>query len=346
MLEINTIQDFDNLNSHHRSAILKELKTKIRLEDWLRGQNNARNKRKRLRLANPKARAVEYVIEGTDKEVTARDGSDIHPSQITKCLKKIWMDCMDVEMDVPVYARDDNGRLVYADKGDPEPVITEYRRDRVPYYLLAEEYIEPRLQMIFDMGHAWHDVIQGYGKRGAWGPKKNYHEEVAIDPDASGVDGDIINSMAELYWIKGAVDAVISPYYLEVPGMGKVAIRVIHEYKTINSNGYSKLTKPKPDHMWQASIYSAVLDIPIVVYIYTNKDNCQMADFPVAFDHGLWQTIEAKIRKVQHLVNTNSVPDWSETSAVKNPRECAGCGYLKLCQPPQPEVAKLSARRR
>ena len=111
-------------------------------------------------------------------------------------------------------------------------------------------------------------------------------------------------------------------------------IRVIHEYKTINSNNYSKLTKPKSEHRWQATIYSAVFDAPIVVFLYVNKDNCQLADFTIPFDGGLWKEICDKIGVVQHYLGADRMPAWEHTSAVRNPSECSECPYRKVCKPP------------
>jgi hypothetical protein len=335
MLEINTIADFDALSGPHRSAILKELKTKIRLEDWHRAQNKKRARRSRLKQV--------ITIPRDPIVIRPRDGTDIHPSSVTRCLKRIWMDCTSIEMDIE--------EIAYDERGDPrtDPLngnpITEIKRRMVPYSDLVEENIDPRLQMIFDTGSAWHKVMQGYGHKGAWGPRKNYSDEVEIDPDAKDENGEIINPLAEKFWVKGACDGVVAPYFVTVPGLGKVAIRVIHEYKTINSNGYKNLSKPKSDHMWQATVYAKMLDIPVAIYLYTNKDNQQTADFPVAFDHHLWAKIEEKIVRVQWYVENNQCPPWEETAAVLNARECTECGHFKLCSPPQQSVKKLTARR-
>lgn len=335
MLEIRTIADFDALSPHHKSAILKELKTKIRLEDWHRANNKKRARRARLKHV--------ITIPRDPIVIRPRDGTDIHPSSVTRCIKRIWLDCTSVEMDIE--------EIVYDERGDPriDPTngnpVTEIKRRMVPYSELTEENIDPRLQMIFDTGSAWHGVMQGYGHKGAWGPRKHYSDEVPIDPDERNEEGEIINAMAEKYWIKGAVDGVIDPYLMTVPGIGDVAIRVIHEYKTINSNGYKNLSQPKSDHKWQATVYSKMLDIPIVIYMYTNKDNQQMADFPVAFDHHLWAKIEEKILRVQWYVENNTPPPWEETDAVLNPRACGDCGHNRNCNPPQPK-AKSGIRRR
>lgn len=309
MLEINTIDQFLALPTSVREEIQKAIKAKDRLDNFLRSQNK--------RVGQVKA-AIEPHWEECKKckpygqpgwvwvEEHVRDDSDIHPSQIDKCLKFLWMSCMG-----------------YANQ--------------------LEEFIEPRLQQLFDLGSAWHLVMQNYGKRGAWSHPDLFHPEAPIDPDAVTHDGTPVHQVASQFWIKGHVDAVIDRYEIDnVPGVGPVAIRLVHEYKTINSNGYSKLTRPLPKHKKQATIYSAVFNIPIVVYFYTNKDDNKMADFPVPFDHTIWNEAVDKVVKVQNYVNTNQVPPWEETSAVQNQAECMECGFRKLCQPPLKKLGRSS----
>jgi CRISPR/Cas system-associated exonuclease Cas4 (RecB family) len=226
-----------------------------------------------------------------------RDGRDVHPSQIHKCLKVLYYAC-------------------------------------AGYAGYAEEKVDPRLRMIFDLGSGWHEVMQRYGKRGAWNDPKHYFPETKIDPDALTFDGKPVLPLAERYWIRGSADALLEQYLITVPGIGDASIRLVHEYKTINSNQYSKLTRPKPEHKYQATMYSAVFNVPIVVYMYTNKDNCQMADFPVAFDNGIWNEITQKIDRVQYFVENEIVPPWEETSATLQPSECHECGFLRICSPP------------
>lgn len=307
MLEINTIAEFLNLPTNIRDEIQKAIRGKDRLDNFLKSQN------KRVGQERPKVephwaeckRCKPFGAPGyVWVEEHERDNSDIHPSQIDKCVKA----------------------LVYACSG---------------YANHLEEFIEPRLQQLFDLGSAWHLVMQGYGKRGAWGNPDVYHPEATIDPDAMAHDGTPIHQLATQYWIKGHVDAVIGRYEIDnVPGVGSVAIRLVHEYKTINSNGYSKLTRPKPEHKKQATIYAAVFDIPIVVYFYTNKDDNKMADFPVPFDHTIWNEVVSKIQATQYYVNNEITPPWEVTSAVKNPAECEGCGFRKLCQPPLKQMGR------
>lgn len=311
MLEILTINDFQILTPPQQSAILKEMKTKTRLDSYLQGLNKKKKK-------NIGSRAPFWVschhCKGSGRpgeiKIIPRDNTDIHPSSIIRCIKKLWFDCSTY------------------DWVDPQTGVVSQKS----WADLGVDNVHPRLRRIFDFGSAWHEVIQGYGSRGAFGPKKNYLPELKIDPDNG------YCNRAEALWIKGAVDAVLDPYVLEVPGMGTVAIRIIHEYKTINSRGYGLLKKPKTDHVWQAAIYSYVLDIPIVVYIYLNKDNQQMSEFALPFNQPLWTTIEEKIEYVQELVETKQSPPWEKTSAVLTPSECTECPYLQYCQPPQQAV--------
>jgi CRISPR/Cas system-associated exonuclease Cas4 (RecB family) len=303
MLEINTIAEFFALPTNVREEIQKAIRTKDRLEDFLRSQN------KRIGSEVDDAPHWEQCPRCKDNpgwilKGRARNDSDIHPSQINKCIKFLYYSCAGYE-------------------------------DRL------EEFIEPRLQMIFDLGHAWHNTVQKYGKRGAWSKPEDYHPEMSIDPNAVTHDGKPVLPIATQYWIRGHVDALIDKYIIDnVPGVGPVSIRLIHEYKTINSGQYSKLTRPKPEHKFQATIYAAVFDVPIVVYLYTSKDDCKTIDYPVPFDHTIWNDVVSKIQNVQHFINNDQEPPWELTSATKDPAECEKCGFRSTCSPPLKQIRK------
>ena len=311
MLKLHSIQAFQEMPANLQGEVQKALKTKARLDNYLLSLN-----KKDGGAVNPSQKAhwepckkcSTWGHPGWAWYEERRDSSDIHPSQINKCLKTLWYPC--------------NG---YADK--------------------LEEFIDPRLRLIFDIGHAWHDTVQRYGRHGAWCDPAHYHPESKIDPNTVDKDGNPLLHVAHKYWIRGSADALIDQYLCpNVPGLGDVSVKLVHEYKTINSNGYSKLTRPKPEHKFQATIYSACFDAPIVVYLYTNKDNCQTADFPVPFDYTIWKEITSKIEKVQYYTNANQEPPWEETSAIHNQQECMECGYRKICAPPMVHSAN-SARR-
>jgi len=309
MLELHTIQSFQALPPSLQGEVQKALRTKDRLDEHLRSLNKKAGetvKPSHEAHWEPCKKCSQWGQPGWVWHEQERDDSDIHPSQINKCLKMIWYSC--------------NG---YVDQ--------------------LEEFVDPRLRLIFDIGHAWHDTVQRYGRRGAWCDPAHYHPESRIDPDAV-KDGNPLLPVAHRYWIRGSADALIDQYICRnVPGLGDVSVKLVHEYKTINSNGYSKLTRPKPEHKFQATIYSACFDAPIVVYLYTNKDNCQTADFPVAFDNTIWNEVTQKIDKVQYFTNAGQEPPWEETSATQNQQECMECGYRRICAPPM--LKSTSSRR-
>ena len=295
MLEIMTIGDFMALPVPQREEIQKALRVRDRLDKWLDGLNTRR----------PTSLQAEWRrCRSCDPEHPGwllwqpRNDSDIHPSQIHKCAKKLWYDCAGCSSQM-------------------------------------EDNIEPRLRRIFDLGHAWHHTVQGYGRAGAWGEKEHYHDEVEIDPGTPDIPNPALPTAARL-WIRGSVDAVIDRYILpDVPTLGDVAVRMVHEYKTINSAAYSNLKRPKPEHKWQAMIYSGVFDIPLVCFLYLNKDTAAQIDYPVPFDPALWQKIEEKVGTVQYYIGRDEMPPWELTSAVLNSYECKDCAYKKICNPPR-----------
>lgn len=294
MLEIMTIRDFYSLHQQQREEIQKALRVRDRLDKWL----DERVNKKRPPLLQAEWKSCRVCDPQNPGWILhePRNNSDIHPSQVCKCLKKLWYDCSG-------YAQE------------------------------AEESIEPRLQRIFDLGHAWHHTVQSYGRAGAWGPKEFYRDEVTIDPGPPGSPNTALPVAANL-WIRGSADAVIDRYVIpNVPQLGDVAVRMVHEYKTINSSGYTNLKKPKTEHKWQAMIYSAVFDVPLVVFLYLNKDTSAQIDYPLPFDFSLWQQIEQKLNAVKYYTEEGIMPPWEYTSAVNEPMECKQCGYFKLCRP-------------
>ncbi len=300
MLVIRTIADFRSLSQPHQVEIQQALRTKERLEEWLVGLNRKRPP------APPSMHPGWLRCKGCMDSpgwvpLRERNNADIHPSQVNACVKAIW----------------------YACSGFTDPKSGEL----VPYANFLEKNIPAKLRMIFDLGHAWHHTVQGYGESGAWGDC-GYKAEIEIDPD------DDKQPIAQRYWIRGSLDAELDHYIVTTPSLGQVSIRVIHEYKTISSGGYTKLTKPKPEHKWQAMMYAAVRDVPLLVFLYINKDNSQLADYVIPFDDMLWQEIALKIDTVQYWADQGQPPPWELTSAVKDKAECRECGFRKICNPP------------
>jgi hypothetical protein len=296
MIRIQTISEFEALSQIQQNALVKAVDTGTRLRSWL------------ARGAVPTV-PVDYTpcphCNGTGaypKEEEARDDRDIHPSSITQCIKTLWYACAG---------------------------YTEHKKPKV----------DAKLRLIFDLGTAFHKWIQWrYGKRGAWCHPDNYYPEVEIDPDLTTVTGEPYYPIAARYRIRGSGDGAITDYALPpIPELGglseEVFVRLLHEYKTINEDGYKSLTRPMDSHLQQKTPYEAALDIPITSIIYFSKNSGVFTDFTIPFHRPTWEKLAERCDKVLEYARQGTPPPWSETAAELKPYDCRTCGYFDLCQP-------------
>ena len=173
---------------------------------------------------------------------------------------------------------------------------------------------EARELLIFDLGTATHDMLQGFGMKGAWG--EYYKPEVSI--------GD--TPIAQELGIEGHADADNIIIIEEIAGWPIFEVGIVHEYKSINDNGFESLkNKPKPQHKQQATVYSACLNRPVVVYLYMNKNNSNIADFPVVFEPQLWEVMRQKAVTVREAMKTQTPPP------ADVGYHCNQCGYVYSC---------------
>lgn len=248
--------------------------------------------------------------------------------RLNKFLKAKWKTFKDVTQDAtkdwaPCSACETKGWV------PTEPRLPGIHPSQLPHPCLLKMYnemigvegkdkLDTRTMLIFDLGHGIHDMLQGYGKRGAWGPV--YSKEATLSQD--------LQELSEELMIEGHADAENILTIDDIPDSPFVyEVGLIHEYKSINQNGFEKLTKPKPEHKTQAMVYSACLNRPIVVYLYFNKNDSNIVDFPVAFDPVLWTTIEAKARILKdHFLKKMPPP---ATTGF----HCNQCPYAFTCKP-------------
>lgn len=190
--------------------------------------------------------------------------------------------------------------------------------------IAGQRKVDSRLQLIFDLGHAVHHMFQAYGANGAWGP--DYVAEAPINEDTC--------ELAEELMVEGHADAD-TVLLVDIPD-SPVAyeVGIVHEYKTINSKNFAKLTRPKPEHQMQALIYSACLNRPVVVYLYMSKDDSNLMDFPVEFKPEVWATVGGKIRMMVDLYRRGVAPK-GETGY-----HCLECPYVHTCFDYREEMLK------
>lgn len=309
MLEINTISDFYLLSPEQRGDICRNIKTVDRLKIYLQSLNNQPIKEKDPSwIPCKKCEKRGWIL---DEKEERRNDADIHASQIHRCIKNIWFSC-------------------------------------TPYVFERKSNVDSKGRMIFDHGHMLHHMLQGYGKKGAWGDPKFYQDEVKIYPSYSEAKENGAHELPEAvkYHVRSSVDAILWRYIVpDIRGIGDVSVRLIHEYKSISPGkptkdgglygGYASLKGPKPEHKQQASIYMQCFNVPITVFLYYDKGGDQIAEFPVPYDQLTWNIVRGKIKKVLDYVERNEMPPWEVTDAVLNPIECTRCEYFDICKPPK-----------
>lgn len=181
----------------------------------------------------------------------------------------------------------------------------------------SQEKIEARLRLIFDLGHAVHHMFQTYGLNGAWG--KKYKHEVEIS--------ERFQPLAAALMIEGHADADNILVIDDIPDAPIYELGLVHEYKSINDANFKKLASPKPNHKQQAMLYAAALNRPVVVYLYLNKNDSNLSDFPVQFEPTLWANLEAKAQRLKGYYDRREPPP------ADVGYHCKDCGYAFGCEP-------------
>lgn len=152
-------------------------------------------------------------------------------------------------------------------------------------------------QVIFDMGHSLHGMIQDHFKK-----YEGFEEEVTCEfPDLH---------------IYGHVDGVFweEDWVLEI--------------KTVGESVYRTLVQPKIEHVWQIHCYMFCLDIPRTQLFYINRANGSIRLFKVEFSNKIWEEITSVIGYIEDCVEKQEPPP-QEISKWK----CGGCKFYHECKP-------------
>jgi len=207
---------------------------------------------------------------------------------------------------------------------------------RLLYYDLVGEESEgawePRMRALLDTGSAVHAQLQAYLEQVA--EQSNGTERFCPEAVVSPEDGGIADQMD----LSGHTDGI---YEVTVPGL---SLRFGIEIKTINDAGYKKTSSPHPEHITQGTIYQRCLDLPVMVFVYYNKNDSSMAEYAHVFDPAIWSAIEKKLSFVQERAIMGDPPE------RENGWHCSNCKYRKVCAPPRrtkgPDARVTSAFRK
>lgn len=268
---VHTIEQWQELTPATQMNILRSIRLKKRLTDWIAEQNS---KPKQL-----EHKVVSCSDCGGSGQITKHARlPGIHASQIgNSCLLKLYKDMEGAE---------------------------------------ARKVVDPQLQLIFDLGHSVHRMLQNYGLRGAWGP--HYNPECRISED--------VQERAHQYFLESSADADTILFIDDADPVYNYEVGIIHEYKTINNAGFKTLTSPVPKHKQQATIYQFALNRPITAFLYLNKDNCSVKDFVVGWDPQLWAVTQQKLSTLNRLYEANIVPPGAPGY------HCQDCEYSFNCE--------------
>lgn len=173
----------------------------------------------------------------------------------------------------------------------------------------------------FELGHAVHSMVQAQFREMAGIPahRIRFVDEVKIHPDKQrlAADFDIHSSTDGVFDL---LDEWMEPEY-----------RSILEIKTKSKDEYKKLREPEPEHVEQAHVYMACLDVPYTWFFYWDKDTHMYTHptdvFLITFDQQLWDNIEDRMMHAYGYMREGSFP----------PREdgyhCEICAWSNTCQP-------------
>lgn len=179
----------------------------------------------------------------------------------------------------------------------------------------------PRLQLTFDLGHAIHDVVQGYfwdlgmlkGSYQCLKCDKIYHDLVAPTSCPSGkktherkhMRYKEVKATNEEYMINGRCDGI-----LVIDGEEHIVdVKSISNRTPKNSDKqwcFEDLAHrgPKPDHVVQLTLYMWMLGIERGHLLYVAKNEPQIRSFAIPYDHSIIAPFLEEIASLISVANS------------------------------------------
>lgn len=147
-----------------------------------------------------------------------------------------------------------------------------------------------------------------------------FEEEVPVGPAHQ--------ELAKYWNLRSHADGVFT---FRKKDTGLVILRVGLEIKSEAMDGYDKLKEPKSEHVRQGHVYMAALDLPLMWFMYMNKNNQNNTDskapWLVTWQPKVWEEVEARFRTIHDHASANNIPERSEGIW------CQFCPWAYHCQP-------------
>ena len=161
-----------------------------------------------------------------------------------------------------------------------------------------ESRIPSDLRMLFDMGHALHDMLQEKLEK-EFG---TFESEVFISNDDLKIVGHCDGVFRDQDWVL--------------------------EIKTVGESVFKSLVRPKKEHIYQVHCYMFCEDIPRTQLLYVARATGQMRLFKIEFDNDIFQEIVDVIKTVEEFVEAGEAPPKEPNKWV-----CRTCKFQHVCQP-------------
>lgn len=205
------------------------------------------------------------------------------------------------------------------------------------YRAKSSDKIKPDLQRIFDNGHYMHDRYTEYFRRigilqGVWecsnplcGKIYGEDEKIGIpEPDTECECGNKTYKYKEVKFLDlehmmgGAIDGILS-----VSGGHSVI-----DYKSMNSNSFTKLSKPLDKHIIQVSVYMWAIGVDKALLLYENKDTQRIKLYEVKRDDAMIEKILKRALSLKGIVEKKKLP---KRPFKQDSSQCASCHYFTIC---------------
>jgi len=172
------------------------------------------------------------------------------------------------------------------------------------------------LKKRFALGHAIHDMVQSALKVGAKTGNISFEEEVELADTSLGKE---LN-------LRSKADGVFTFHNDEGAPIARIGL----EIKTEDHDAWKKITEPKEEHLDQATVYMAALDLPLMYFAYVSKSSGEWTPFKVpftyVFEHGRWDKLRQRILQANAETNPYSLPGAAKSGT------CMACSYRHLCR--------------
>ena len=210
------------------------------------------------------------------------------------------------------------------------------RASSIPYYMRCphlgyldlvcaplQEHIPAKLRWIFDVGTAVHELVQ----------EKYFPLLRDRGPEEWTVFENELAVWCEELLMSGHSDS------MWVVEDHTRTIKFGVEIKTINDNGFTQVkrsNKPKVEHRQQGLFYQWMLDLPVMLYYYVNKNTQARLSIAHPFDSNYW---ESEVKPV--LVSIVEAARAGESPGKKTGYHCRECKYNPLSCKPGKHTRKL-----